>query len=74
MSAEEVNGIFGVPPGDYRRPPRFQMVGHGHIPWNEAARGGRLAFWLVPRYHAEVLYDRNNCVLGAYWHDEEAKK
>jgi hypothetical protein len=74
MSAEEVNGIFGVPPGDYRRPRGFQMVGPGHIPWNEAARGGRLAVWQVPRHHAEVLYDRNDCVVGTYWHDAEAKQ
>ena len=74
MSAEEVNGIFGVPPGDYRRPPGFLMVGPGHIPWNEAARGGRLAVWYVPRCRAEVLYDRNDCVVGKYWWDEEAKK
>ena len=74
MSAEEVNGIFGVPPGEYRRPPGFLMVGPGHIPWNEAARGGRLAIWSVPRCHAEVLYDRNDCVAGKYWHDEEAKQ
>jgi hypothetical protein len=74
MSAEEVNGIFGVPPGDYRRPPGFQMVGPGHIPWNEAAGGGRLAVWDVPRHHAEVLYDRKDCVVGKHWHDAEAKK
>jgi hypothetical protein len=74
MSAEEVNGIFGVPPGDYRRPAGFLMVGPGHIPWTEAARGGRLAVWYVPRCCAEVLYDRNGCVLGKYWCDEEAKK
>src|SRR5262245_50902951 len=36
MAAEEVNGIFGVPPGDYRRPPGFLMVGPGHVPWTEA--------------------------------------
>jgi hypothetical protein len=74
MSAEEVNGIFGVPPGDSRRPPGFLMVGPGHIPWSEAARGGKLAVWYVPRCHAEVLYDRNGCVVGKYWHDAEAKK
>jgi hypothetical protein len=74
MSAEEVDGIFGVPPGDYRRPPGFLMVGPGHIPWSEAARGGRLAVWYVPRYHAEVLYDRNDCVVGKYWCDAEAKR
>jgi hypothetical protein len=74
MSAEEVNDIFGVPPGDYRRPPGFLMVGPGHIPWSEAARGGRLAVWYVPRYHAEVLYDRNGCVVGTYWYDAEAKR
>jgi hypothetical protein len=74
MSEEEVNGIFGVPPGDYRRPPGFLMVGPGHIPWSEAARGGRLAVWYVPRYHAEVLYDRNGCVVGKYWYDAEAKR
>jgi hypothetical protein len=74
MSAEEVDDILGVPPGDYRRPPGFRMVGPGHIPWSETARGGRLAVWYVPRYHVEVLYDRNGCVLGKYWHDAEAKK
>src|SRR5262245_4594637 len=74
MSAEEVDGIFGVPPGDYRRPPGFIMVGPGHIPWSEAARGGRLAVWYVPRHHAEILYDRNGCVVGKYWYDAEAKK
>jgi hypothetical protein len=74
MSEEEVNRIFGVPPGDYRRPPGFIMVGPGHIPWSEAARGGRLAVWYVPRYHAEVLFDRNGCVAGKYWHHDEAPK
>src|SRR5262245_43077729 len=74
MSAEAVDGIFGVPPGDYRRPPGFLMVGPGHIPWREAARGGRLAIWYVPRYHVEVLYDRNDCVVATYWHDEEANR
>jgi hypothetical protein len=74
MSAEEVNGIFGVPPGDYSRPRSFQLVGPGHIPWTEAARGGRLAVWYGLRYHAEVLYNRNGCVVGKYWYDAEAKK
>src|SRR5262249_14544390 len=32
MSAEEVDSIFGVPPGDYRRPPGFKIVGPGHVP------------------------------------------
>jgi len=74
MSAEEVNDLFGVPPGDYRRTPGFPMVGPGHIPWSEAARGGSLAIWYVPGYHAEVLYDRKDCVVGKYWCDEEAKQ
>jgi hypothetical protein len=74
MRAEEVDDIFGVPPGDYRRPPGFLLVGPGHIPWSDAARGGRLAVWYVPRYHAEVRYDRNDCVVGKYWHDEEANR
>jgi hypothetical protein len=74
MCAEEVDDIFGVPPGDYRRPAGFLMVGPGHIPWSEAARGSRLAVWYVPRYHAEVRFDRNDCVVGKYWYDAEAKK
>jgi hypothetical protein len=74
MCAEEVDDIFGVPPGDYRRPPGFLMVGPGHIPWSEAARGSRLAVWYVPRYHAEVRYDRNDCVVGKHWHDAGANK
>jgi len=72
MSAEEVNGIFGVPPGDYRRPPGFLLVGPGHIAWSEDARGGWLEVWYVPRYHGEVLFDGNGCVVGKYWHDEQA--
>ena len=72
MSAEEVNRIFGVPPGDYRRPPGFLLVGPGHVPWSEAAIGGRLAIWYVPHYHAEVLFDRDDFVVGAYWCDYDA--
>jgi hypothetical protein len=74
MSEEEVTCIFGVPPGDYRHPPGFRLVGPGHIPWSEAARGGKLAVWYVPRYHAEVLFDRNGSVVGKYWYDAEAKR
>ena len=74
MSAEDVNRIFGVPSGDYRDPPGFKLVGHGHVPWIEAARGGRLEVWYVPDYHAEVLFDRNGCVVGKYWHDYGAKR
>ena len=74
MSAEEVNGIFGVPPGDYRRPRGFTIVGPGHVPWTEAARGGRLEVWYVTRYHAEVLFGRNGCVVGKYWFDYESNR
>jgi hypothetical protein len=70
MSVEEVNGIFGVPPGDYRSPPGFLLVGPGHIPRTEAARGGKLEIWYVPRAHAEVLFDRKGCVVGKYWYEE----
>ena len=68
-SAEEVNQVFGVPPGDYRRPPGFLIVGHGHIPWTERARGGKLEVWYIPRSHVEVLFDRNGRVVGKYWYD-----
>jgi hypothetical protein len=74
MSADEVDGIFGVPPGDYRRSPGFLLVGPGHILGSEAAGGGRLEVWYVPRYHAEVLFDRNGCVVGKYWHDADANQ
>lgn len=70
MSAEEVSHLFGVPPGDYRRPPGFLMVGPGHVPWTEKARGGKLSIWYVPGCHAEVLFDSNGRVVGKYWHIE----
>jgi hypothetical protein len=68
-SADEVNRLLGVPPGDYRSPPGFLIVGHGHIPWTEQARGGTLRVWYVPRSHVEVLFDRNGRVVGKYWYD-----
>jgi hypothetical protein len=71
-SADEVNRLFGVPPGDYRSKPGFLIVGHGHIPWTEQARGGKLEVWYIPRYHIEVLYDRNGRVVGKYWYDYDA--
>jgi hypothetical protein len=71
-SAEEVNRLFGVPPGDYRRKPGFLLVGHGHIPWTEQARGAKLEVWYIPHYHVEVLFDRNGRVVGKYWHDYDA--
>jgi hypothetical protein len=71
-SADEVDRLLGVPPGDYRRQPGFLLVGHGHIPWTEQARGGRLAVWYIPRAHVEVLFDRNGRVVGKYWHDSDA--
>ena len=71
-SADEVNRLFGVPPGDYRSKPGFLIVGHGHIPWTEQARGGRLAVWYIPRANVEVLFDRNGRVVGKCWHDSDA--
>ena len=71
-SADEVNRLFGVPPGDYRSKPGFLLVGHGHIPWTEQARGGKLEVWYIPRYHVEVLFDRNGRVVGKYWYDYDA--
>jgi hypothetical protein len=71
-SVDEVNRLFGVPPGDYRRPPGFLIVGHGHIPWTEQARGGKLEVWYIPRSHVEVLFDRNGRVVGKYWYDYDA--
>src|SRR5262245_3209770 len=68
-SAEDVSQILGVPPGDYRRPPGFLIVGHGHIPWTEQARGGKLQVWYIPGAHVEVLFDRNGLVVGKHWQD-----
>jgi hypothetical protein len=68
-SAEEVNQVLGVPPGDYRRPPGFLLVGHGHIPWTERARGGKLEVWYIAGSHIEVLFDRDGRVVGKHWHD-----
>jgi hypothetical protein len=67
--ADEVNRLFGVPSGDYRSKPGFLLVGHGHIPWTEQARGGKVEVWYVPRSHVEVLFDRNGRVVGKYWYD-----
>ena len=72
--ADEVNQFFGVPPGDYRSELGFLLVGPGHIPWTEQARGGKLEIWYIPRCHVEVLFDRNGRVIGKYWHDVDANR
>jgi hypothetical protein len=73
-SADEVNRLLGAPPGDYRSKPGFLLVGPGHIPWTERARGGKLEVWYIPHSHVEVLFDRNGRVLGKYWHDSDANR
>jgi hypothetical protein len=71
-SADDGNRLFGVPPGDYRAEPGFRLVGPGHVPWTEPARGGKLEIWYIPRAHVEVLFDRTGRVVGKYWHDSDA--
>lgn len=74
MSVAEVNQLLGVPPGDYRSEPGFVVVGPGHISRTGKAQGGKLAIWYIPRYHLEILFDRNGRVIGKYWHDADANK
>jgi hypothetical protein len=71
-SADDVNRLFGVPPGDYRGGPGFRLVGPGHVPRTEPARGGKLEVWYTPRAHVEVLFDRSGRAVGKYWHDSGA--
>jgi outer membrane protein assembly factor BamE (lipoprotein component of BamABCDE complex) len=71
MSADEINEILGVPPGDYRRSRGFVLVGPGHVPRTNKAQGGRLEVWYVPRHHVEVLFDREGRVAAKYWHDSD---
>jgi hypothetical protein len=73
-SADEVNRLFGAPPGDYRSEPGFLLVGPGHIPRTEQARGGKLDVWYIPHAHVEVLFDRNGRVVGKYWYDSDTNR
>ena len=73
MTEADVNALLGVPPGDYRSRPGFHLVGPGHIPRDERARGGTLRVWYIPRFHVEVLYGRDGRVIATYWYDPDKK-
>lgn len=76
MSESEVHELLGVPPGDDRVEPGFDLVGPGHIhvPPGVDTTGGKLAVWYIPRFHVEVFYNREGGVQGKYWHDENSNR